>query len=246
MGTIYILKNKTNGKCYVGQTTKLFKERFRQHQISNSVVGKALRKYGSKNFEKIILENILDDNLNFAEIEYIKKYNSISPNGYNITYGGNGGKHLEETKRKISEAHKGKKFTEEHKKKLSESLSGRKIPKETRLKMNKDKIGVPRSEETKRKISKANKGQVPFSKGGHLSEEHRKKIGNALKGNKNKIGYKISEETKQKLSKAHKGKHLSREHRKKISDAQKGRKLSEETKRKMSETHKKLYRNGGC
>lgn len=38
------------------------------------------------------------------EIYYINKFNSIVPNGYNLRSGGNnGGKHNEETKRKISE-----------------------------------------------------------------------------------------------------------------------------------------------
>jgi len=70
-----MLKNKTNDKCYIGQTTKTFKERFRQHQTSNSIIGKALRKYGSENFEKIILENISNDLLSNKEIELIKENN---------------------------------------------------------------------------------------------------------------------------------------------------------------------------
>ena len=31
MGTIYILQNKVNGKCYVGQTIRPFNKRFREH-----------------------------------------------------------------------------------------------------------------------------------------------------------------------------------------------------------------------
>ena len=38
------------------------------------------------------------------EIEYIKHFNCLVPNGYNLRLGGNSGKHNEETKRKISES----------------------------------------------------------------------------------------------------------------------------------------------
>jgi len=45
-----------------------------------------------------------DSDLNNLEIFDINKFNSIVPNGYNLRSGGNnGGKHNEETKRKISE-----------------------------------------------------------------------------------------------------------------------------------------------
>lgn len=71
------------------------------------------------------------------EIYYINKYNSIVPNGYNLRGGGNnGGKHNEETKKKISETLKnrtdivrnnhqlGKPHTEEEKNKISKALMG--------------------------------------------------------------------------------------------------------------------------
>lgn len=75
------------------------------------------------------------------EIEYIKKYNCIAPNGYNLRNGGNRGKHNEETKKKISESLKnkvgviyskpqlGKPHNEETKNKISNSLKGRKMKK---------------------------------------------------------------------------------------------------------------------
>ena len=216
-----MLKNKINGKCYIGQTTKTFKERFRQHQTSHSVIGNAIRKYGSKNFEKMIIsEHVPNNLLNNKEIELITEYNTISPNGYNITPGGEKppsrkgavlseetkkkisrslkgkkkGPRSKETKRKISEARKGIKFSEEHKRKISESLKGREIPKEVRAKMNKDKKGIHRGEETRKKISEANKGQVSHRKGKHLSEEHKRKISEAHKNRNVKIKYKEKNE----------------------------------------------------
>jgi group I intron endonuclease len=149
---IYILENKINNKCYVGQTIN-FKSRLRQHKYSNSFVGKAIKKYGIKNFGVILIENIEENKLDELEAEYIKKYNSILPNGYNCDTGGHKNKHqLEETKRKISEKNKGKLkgrispmkgkipwnkgknyslkqkkiFTEEHKNRISIALLGNK------------------------------------------------------------------------------------------------------------------------
>lgn len=97
----------------------------------------------------------------------------------------------------------------------------------------------------------------------HHSEEHKKKIGEALKGKsksdehkqniskarKGKPGYfkgkPLSEEHKKKLSESLKGKSLSEEAKLKISAALKGKSrkpLSEETKRKIAETLKNKKR----
>ncbi|KUK77195.1 MAG: GIY-YIG catalytic domain-containing endonuclease [candidate division WS6 bacterium 34_10] len=105
-----------------------------------------------------------------------------------------GFKHTEETKRKISEAHKGKKLSEEHKKKLSE------VRKEKYCGKNHPFFGLKHSEETKRKLSEVHKGK-------HPSEETRKKLSEARKGEKNhNYGKHLSKEAKKKLSEAHKGK----------------------------------------
>lgn len=76
-----------------------------------------------------------------------------------------GKSHSEETKRKMSEAHKGKTFSEEAKRKISEAKKGH-------LGYFK---GKKHSEETKRKISESCKGKT-------FSEEHKKKLSEAMKG----------------------------------------------------------------
>lgn len=81
------------------------------------------------------------------------------------------------------------------------------------------------SEETRLKISEARKGM-------HLSEEHKRKIGNAQRG----IPH--SEETRRKTSESMKGRRLSEETKIKISNARKGIHFSEETKHKLSEALK--------
>lgn len=49
-----------------------------------------MRKYGIENFEfRVMLINIPKEKLDFYEILWIKKLNTLSPNGYNLTKGGN-------------------------------------------------------------------------------------------------------------------------------------------------------------
>lgn len=111
---VYTATNKINEKQYIGYTTKTLEERKRSHlSKAKSLSGKhyfylfqqAIRKYGIDNFHWEVLENCnsIEECCN-KEIYYINKYNTISPNGYNLTKGGNGGVQSEETKLKISKS----------------------------------------------------------------------------------------------------------------------------------------------
>lgn len=109
---IYTFKNKVNGKVYVGQTCRTFKERMGEHlRHKDTTLGKALAKYGIDNFEyKIIDEAETIEELNEKEIFWIKKLNSMAPNGYNLCEGGDntlGYTHREESKKKMSSLRKG-------------------------------------------------------------------------------------------------------------------------------------------
>jgi group I intron endonuclease len=90
---IYLITNKVNNKKYVGQTRSTLKKRFSQHceKRNKTVVGLAIQKYGKHNFDVKVIKGDLthQKEVNNLEIEYIKKYNSIAPNGYNIERGGN-------------------------------------------------------------------------------------------------------------------------------------------------------------
>lgn len=93
---LYLVKNKQNGACYVGQAINIYK-RFNNHHIYdylnpnnccyNTKFYKALRKYGLENFEVSVLELCDSEELDAKEIEYIKQYDSYY-HGYNSTEGG--------------------------------------------------------------------------------------------------------------------------------------------------------------
>lgn len=93
---IYIIKNNINNKVYIGQSINIHKriqEHFWKSECSkdvsyNSALHLAIRKYGKEHFYYEILEECDASLLDEREKEYIKQYNSISPNGYNILFGG--------------------------------------------------------------------------------------------------------------------------------------------------------------
>lgn len=136
MGYIYKITNIQNKMMYIGQTTYELKDRIRHHFDKKSncrYLNNAIQKYGKDNFKVEIICICFDDDLNRFEEDYIKKYNTIVPNGYNLKSGGNSSRHNEETKKKISLTLTGRKstnptacvgkiLTEEHKNKISNSI----------------------------------------------------------------------------------------------------------------------------
>lgn len=119
MYIIYKITNKINNKIYIGFTHKTAKGRFNQHcyisknpnNKSFSILHKAIKKYGRQNFlyNTVYMSNNKDEVLS-KEDTFIKYYNSLLPNGYNIIKGGSmppswsGKKHKNITKQKISDA----------------------------------------------------------------------------------------------------------------------------------------------
>ena len=112
---------------------------------------------------------------------------------------------------------------------------------------------IGKEEIIRKLVSEAMKGNN-HRHGKHLSEEHKKKISEAISGIKHwTYNKEFSEEHKKNISKSTKkrfedpknhpfyGKHLSEEHKKKISESHLGMKLSEETKKKVGESSKKRF-----
>lgn len=118
---IYKITNAINNKVYVGQTIKDLKIRWSQHKSQTRYVGQncnrkicrylhtSMKKYGIENFFIEIIETCQNiGELNSKEVYWIKKLNSLAPNGYNLNYGGDNKKHSERTKKLLSEKLSGK------------------------------------------------------------------------------------------------------------------------------------------
>lgn len=93
MSTIYMHKNKINGKVYIGQTIQQVEDRWKNGTGYKTcyIFYSAIQKYGWDNFEHIILEqgDWTQEELNEKEKYYINLYDSTNSNkGYNITKGG--------------------------------------------------------------------------------------------------------------------------------------------------------------
>jgi len=191
---IYFPTSKRKSPYYIGQTDDLKRRLLYQHleNNSNNLIGNALQKYN--NWQVSILHTCKSrDEANRIEIEEIRNYNSIAPNGYNITRGGSD-----------SNGFEGHYHTEEVKLAQSKRMQG-----------NQHTKGHKHSKETKEKNRKAQLGNQ-YVKGKHwnLSEETKVK----MRGNQNARGCKhseeanlkkknrlITEETKDKMRQSHQG-----------------------------------------
>lgn len=199
MHYIYRIRNKINGKTYIGQHK--YKKLNDRYMGSGVLLAKAKNKYGIENFEKEILEFDIP-NVELAndwEQMYILFERAKGKAEYNIANGGLGhiGNHSEETKKKMSKTRTGRKHSEEWKKHISESLKGRSI-----------------SEETRKKISDKNKGQKSWNKGKKMSDDFRKKCSESHKG------IHPTEETRRKRSEALKGRVTSEHTKQKLRESQ--------------------------
>lgn len=143
-GEIYLLRNRQNGKLYVGQTVGGIKRRWNAHvgdskRRPRCYIDRAIGKYGSDSFEIERLDIAQTrQELNELEDSWIDRLNSQVPNGYNVRKNGvgklmgssgwslsdearaklrnifTGAKHTEETRRKMSATRKGRKHSPEH------------------------------------------------------------------------------------------------------------------------------------
>lgn len=127
---IYIIRNKTNSKLYVGQTNNL-KRRWSRHKyeaftkLNKKPLYQSIRKYGFDNFELIEIEQHIKETVDDAEQFWIEFFQSNKKDfGYNLTAGGNlynktvvikprtptmlGKHHSPETRKKMSEDRSGK------------------------------------------------------------------------------------------------------------------------------------------
>ena len=267
VGYIYLNTDLKTGKQYAGKHHYNKEGELDPNYHGSGVLWTKVLKKRPKELikEEYIKTCYSEEEMNSDEQYYIEFFDTLYPNGYNLTKGGDGCVASEETKHKISEAVKGlfvgeknpmfgKHHSEETRRKISEVnkgvLSGEKNP----------MFGKHRSEETKKKISDRLKGKPAYNKGKPMSEEQKKKLSESKKGKMvgekhPMFGKHLSEETKKKMSKSLKGlhsgekhpmfgKHHSEESKKKMSNSHKGKQLSEEHRRKISKTVLQLSLSG--
>ena len=200
--TVYKITNTINDKVYIGITNRLSR---RWHAHKNLVINKvntplynAIGKYGIDQFTITpICSTLTREDMGIIEQQLIKEQNTMTPNGYNLTTGGERSwVFSEESLQRMSDAHKGKVLSKETRQKISDAKKGKPSPK-------KGTKGLQtHSKETRQKMSESRKGTVAWNKGKKGLQTH-------------------SKETRQKMSDAHKGKVLSKEHRQKISNSRK-------------------------
>ena len=159
LGMIYkIIDMKNNKVIYIGQHK--YSNINDKYMGSGSYLRKIYKKYGKEFFKREIIEHSISEQKVLDKLEeyWIKEFNTIYPNGYNITPTGtnntSGLKLSDETKKLISEVkkanykyreshNKGKSMSEEQKHKISEKTTG----------INNPMYGKKHSDETKKIIS---------------------------------------------------------------------------------------------
>lgn len=113
---IYVMRNRLDGKRYVGKTVNATK-RFWEHRTklragvhANTHLQRAWDKYGEQAFEFEIVETVrvrgpYDRALSERERYWVKTLNTTSPEvGYNLTRGGDGGVQVPSVRAKMSRA----------------------------------------------------------------------------------------------------------------------------------------------
>lgn len=161
---IYLITNTINGKQYVGQTVRTLHRRWIAHCSKNSrgctALSRAIQKYGRESFTQTILSvcTFLDE-LNDAERYFIEYYQTLSPNGYNLTIGGDTSSALQGVKRnpiigvKISATLTGRSLSDAHKAAVSRGHLGKTHSEAHKAAQSRSQLGRRHTAESRAKIS---------------------------------------------------------------------------------------------
>jgi group I intron endonuclease len=146
---IYKAENIINNKIYIGKTVQKLYKRISKHYYdafvnnSQTYFHKSIRKYGKENFKWEIIEECSNSYyLDLAEEWYIKTFNSIAPNGYNLTLGGDGASYGDLNPQRIDPKYGernpfyGKKHSKESKLSMSKKRKGTRIGNENTMIIN--------------------------------------------------------------------------------------------------------------
>lgn len=183
MEYIYVIKNKINGKCYVGKTKNPDKRLYEHKRLVGKKRHKlydAIQHYGWDNFDFIILDQTTPEKINDLEILYIKKYNTILE-GYNYTIGGDGGDtftnkcdELKEITRKKHSELSIKRSTKEYREKMGDTIKNCWKDENYRSKVLTGMKKVRSTQEFKDKVSKGVKKNLEDPKMRKLWSEVKK------------------------------------------------------------------------
>ncbi|WP_445634579.1 Putative excinuclease ABC subunit C [Nostoc sp. DSM 114161] len=93
-GVVYLIANLIDGKQYIGLTTTTLDERWKGHleqvlRKDASLLHKAIASFGKENFTIEVIDSACSPKeLRAKEREWIEKLNTLAPNGYNVSKGG--------------------------------------------------------------------------------------------------------------------------------------------------------------
>lgn len=160
---LYQITNKVNNKIYIGVHKTI--DMNDGYMGSGKIVNNAIAKYGIENFSKIILETFdTSEDMYAREKEIVNDEFLMREDTYNLRRGGTGG--FDYINKSAIPKFLGKTHTEETKQKIREK-----------------RIGVTHyvpDDETKLKISNSKCGKSTKLKGSSKSEEHKRKISDAI------------------------------------------------------------------
>lgn len=150
MNYLYVITNTVNGKQYVGISVNP-RKRWYKHRcgLGSKLVAHAIAKYGSENFRFAVIHSCekREDALR-AERDLVVLWRTETPNGYNLTPGGDSGAPIG-TKRSqavielVAAKNRGQKRSIEFCARMSELAKNRRPSLETRQKMSQSKQGHP-------------------------------------------------------------------------------------------------------
>lgn len=176
---IYIIRNKVNGKVYVGSSFDIY-ARFKRHVTAlrknihaNTHLQRAWLEYGEDAFELLVAESVQPETeLTSVEQVWIDKTDATNRHiGYNISPCATGRRMPEEVKAKIRAKHIGKKLSAEHIEKMASAKRGK--PSWNKgLKMTESH----RAASSEAKIKFFEMGGIPWNKGIPMSDEQKSKV----------------------------------------------------------------------
>jgi group I intron endonuclease len=179
---IYRITNNITGLSYIGKTENKARSRWMSHVSAskrpNTRAGKtrlarSIAKYGLSSFTFEVIDIAeTSQSLEKKEIFWIETLNTLTPRGYNLSTGGEGGRLSEETKNKLSYAHAQRYGKEISDRKILRDMTPEQIAlrkeqatvnrRNAQLGKKRSKKRPPASSETLQKMAAAHEGRTNY------------------------------------------------------------------------------------